>query len=61
MKKDKNIHPKANIRAVAGQPEDAMEMINKYGTYNIQPTNDSGNRYPAIAQKDGPAGPQKKK
>ncbi|MBQ8605389.1 MAG: hypothetical protein IJ408_01510 [Clostridia bacterium] len=36
--------------AVAGQPSDATEQVNKYGTYNIQPTNDSDNEYPAIAQ-----------
>ncbi len=33
-----------------GQPDDVFELINKYGTYNIQPTNDSQNEYPAIAQ-----------
>ncbi len=31
------------------QPETAYEMINKYGTYNIQPTADTSNNYPAIA------------
>ena len=36
--------------SVMGQPENASEMVNKYGTYNIQPTSDSGNEYPAIAQ-----------
>ena len=33
-----------------GQPEDTFEMINKYGTYNIQPTNEQENPFPAIAQ-----------
>lgn len=33
-----------------GQPEDTFEMINKYGTYNIQPTNEQENRFPAIMQ-----------
>ena len=33
-----------------GQPEDTFELINKYGTYNIQPTNEQENRFPAIAQ-----------
>lgn len=32
------------------QPETALELINKYGTYNIQPTADTVNRFPAIAQ-----------
>ena len=36
--------------AVQGNPETAFELINKYGTYNIQPTNDSGNAFPKIAQ-----------
>lgn len=35
---------------VRGQPEDAFEQINKYGTYNLQPTNDTDNEFPAIAQ-----------
>lgn len=35
---------------IFGQPEKTSELINKYGTYNIQPTNDSDNEYPAIAQ-----------
>lgn len=33
-----------------GQPEDTFELINKYGTYNIQPTNEQENPFPAIAQ-----------
>ena len=33
-----------------GQPEDCFDMVNKYGTYNIQPTADTGNEFPAIAQ-----------
>lgn len=35
---------------VHGQPEDAFEQIRKYGTYNIQPTNDADREFPAIAQ-----------
>ena len=31
-------------------PEDSFDMANKYGTYNIQPTNDTDNTFPAIAQ-----------
>lgn len=45
-KKEKT--PSANFPE--GQPDDVFELINKYGTYNIQPTNDSQNEYPAIAQ-----------
>ena len=33
-----------------GQPEDTFELINKYGTYNVQPTNEQENPFPAIAQ-----------
>jgi ATP-dependent DNA helicase RecG len=34
---------------VLGQPETAFELVNKYGTYEIQPTEDSGNDFPTIA------------
>ena len=33
-----------------GQPESAFDLVNKYGTYNIQPTNEQENPFPAIAQ-----------
>jgi len=33
-----------------GQPEDCFDLINCYGTYNIQRTAESENEYPAIAQ-----------
>ena len=32
-----------------GQPEDRRDLINKYGTYEIQPTADSENVFPLIA------------
>ena len=35
---------------VQGNPKNVFEQINKYGTYNIQPTADTDNDYPAIAQ-----------
>lgn len=35
---------------ILGQPETAYDMINKYGTYEIQPTSDSGNEFPTISQ-----------
>ncbi len=28
----------------------AFDMVNKYGTYEIQPSNDTDNTFPAIAQ-----------
>lgn len=33
-----------------GLPETSFEMVNNYGTYNIQATADTDNMYPAIAQ-----------
>jgi len=33
-----------------GQPESTFDLINKYGTYNIQPTNEQENPFPAIMQ-----------
>lgn len=37
-------------KGIYGQPKDSFELVNKYGTYNIQPTNDSDNEFPAISQ-----------
>ncbi len=39
-----------SAQPVHGQPEDAFEQIRKYGTYNIQPTNDADREFPAISQ-----------
>lgn len=58
------------MEGVGGQPETAEEVIDKYGTYEIQPTADTDNPYPAIAQgrpdlprenyeKKGPRNPKK--
>ena len=33
-----------------GSPETAAELLNKFGTYEIQPTADTENEFPAIAQ-----------
>lgn len=33
-----------------GQPEDVEDLLNMYGTYNIQPTNEQENAFPMIAQ-----------
>ena len=35
---------------VISRPHDAIELINKYGTYEIQPTAASDNDFPKIAQ-----------
>lgn len=52
MKKRKNHSglTSAGAGAFLGQPEDCLEQIGRYGTYNIQPTNDTGNMFPSIAQ-----------
>ncbi len=47
-KKDNIKTPSSN--AVEGQPQTAFELVNKYGTYNIQPTAESDNEFPEIAQ-----------
>ena len=33
-----------------GMPETAFDMVNRYGTYNIQSTAETENAYPAVAQ-----------
>ena len=40
----------ANTQPFSGQPDDCFELINRYGTYNIQPTSDTNNIFPSIAQ-----------
>lgn len=52
MKKGKSIPYVINAKTQPffGQPDDCFELINRYGTYNIQPTSDTKNIFPAIAQ-----------
>lgn len=57
MKKKKTDKNKANQAAVnpsvlneTGSPETTAELLNKFGTYEIQPTADTENDFPAIAQ-----------
>lgn len=53
MKKDKKqskIKTDISCDPIHGEPHDAFDIINKYGTYNIQPTSDTHNEYPKIAQ-----------
>ena len=47
MKNENKITKKDYIK---GQPETSFELLNKYGTYEIQPTCDSDNDFPKIAQ-----------
>lgn len=44
-----DITPKS-LQNIGAQPETAEEMVTKYGTYEIQPTADSENLFPTIAQ-----------
>ncbi|MGN0173171.1 MAG: hypothetical protein ACI39F_01920 [Acutalibacteraceae bacterium] len=48
--KEKEINTELSVTAILGEPENAFEMVNKYGTYEIQPTSDTDNEFPAIAQ-----------
>ncbi|MBQ7565911.1 MAG: hypothetical protein IJT18_02225 [Oscillospiraceae bacterium] len=48
MKRKRLDNPSA--QGFFGQPSDCFELVNKYGTYNIQPTADADNPFPMIAQ-----------
>ena len=52
LKSEKNEKMMTEMSTVAnkGMPEDAYEMVNYYGTYEIQATAETDNQYPAIAQ-----------
>ena len=39
-----------SVEPVMHEPETAEEMVNKYGTYNIQPNAQAENSFPHIAQ-----------
>lgn len=38
-----------SINQANGIPQNADELLSKYGTYNIQPTCDTHNLFPAVA------------
>lgn len=69
-KKDKLPVLDISSEPFGGMPETAFEMVNRYGTYEIQATSDTENMYPAIAQgfnkgiiktdRDNPAKPTEK-
>lgn len=59
MKKKPKAKIEPAVNAVWGQPLDCNEMVNKYGTYEIQPTCDSDNDFPKIAQGLPPADKRK--
>lgn len=49
-RKDEDIQIEIAVNSIVSQPETVYELINKYGTYQIQPTADSDNDFPKIAQ-----------
>lgn len=53
-KKDINNLSEKNLEAaispVEGEPETSFDMVNKYGRCEIQPTCETQNEWPAIAQ-----------
>ena len=57
-KKNKKINSDEDLKLMTGMfaleckgmPETTCEMVNFYGTYEIQPTAETDNQYPAIAQ-----------
>ncbi len=38
------------VTYIPDNPETPSEMVNKYGTYEIQPTSETDNEFPTIAQ-----------
>ena len=51
-KKNKNYinQLEERITYIPDNPETPSEMVNKYGTYEIQPTGETDNEFPTIAQ-----------
>lgn len=47
MSRNKKI---SSAAAPQGDPVDAEDIVNKYGTYNIQPTADTKNLFPQVSQ-----------
>ena len=42
--------PTPMVNHFPGSAEDCFDIVNRYGTYEIQPTADTENFFPAIAQ-----------
>ena len=38
-----------DVHQFRGVPQDCFDLVNQYGTYNIQPTADTENVFPLIA------------
>lgn len=50
MENSKNNNSTPSSRGFCDLPENSFETVNKYGTYEIQPTADTPNLFPAVAQ-----------
>lgn len=48
--KNKKINDEISSKPVDKAPHDSFDLVNKYGTYEIQPTADTTNFFPEIAQ-----------
>ena len=48
--KDFPYSPTPMVNHFPGNAEDCFDLVNQYGTYEIQRTADTGNFFPAIAQ-----------
>jgi len=46
------------VQPITGLPDDSWEYVNRWGTYEVQSTQDTNNAYPSIAQ-GYPSGPVK--
>ena len=38
-----------DVHQFRGVPQNCFDLVNQYGTYNIQPTSDTENTFPLIA------------
>ena len=38
-----------DVHRFSGTPESCFDLVNRYGTYNVQPTADTENLFPLIA------------
>ncbi|MBQ6116330.1 MAG: hypothetical protein IJL08_03290 [Oscillospiraceae bacterium] len=43
------LDPAPDVHRFPGDPDNCFDLINKYGTYNIQPTADADHLFPMIA------------
>jgi hypothetical protein len=39
-----------SLHEFSGAPDSCEELVNQFGTYEVQKTADTGNAYPAVAQ-----------